>query len=129
MGRRYMGKLQQEALFQKYTTIFTSVFVSQLGYINISLTKSIVMSKKTASVRARMEPELKKETERILNQLGLNTTEAIRIFFKQVKLQRGLPFEMKIPNESTHQAIVDAKAGQKLKEFVTTEELFEDLDI
>lgn len=87
------------------------------------------MSKKTATVRARMEPELKKETERILNQLGLNTTEAIRIFFKQVKLQRGLPFEMKIPNESTHQAIVDAKAGQKLKEFVTTEELFEDLDI
>lgn len=124
-----MGKLQQKALFQKYTTIFTVVIVAHLSYINISLTKSIVMSKKTATVRARMEPELKKETERILNQLGLNTTEAIRIFFKQVKLQRGLPFEMKIPNESTHQAIVDAKAGQKLKEFVTTEELFEDLDI
>ena len=124
-----MGKLQQKVLFQKYTTIFTVVIVAHLSYINISLTKSIVMSKKTATVRARMEPELKKETERILNQLGLNTTEAIRIFFKQVKLQRGLPFEMKIPNESTHQAIVDAKAGQKLKEFVTTEELFEDLDI
>jgi len=124
-----LGKLQQKVLFQKYTTIFTVVIVAHLSYINISLTKSIVMSKKTATVRARMEPELKKETERILNQLGLNTTEAIRIFFKQVKLQRGLPFEMKIPNESTHQAIVDAKAGQKLKEFVTTEELFEDLDI
>lgn len=76
-----------------------------------------------------MEPGLKKETERILDQLGLNTTEAIRIFFKQVKLQRGLPFEMKIPNETTHQAIAEAKAGQKLKEFETTEELFEDLDI
>ena len=87
------------------------------------------MSKKTATVRARMETSLKKETECILDQLGLNTTEAIRIFFKQVKLQRGLPFEMKIPNETTHQAIVDAKAGQKLKEFETTEELFEDLDI
>ena len=87
------------------------------------------MSKKTATVRARMEPGLKKETERILDELGLNTTEAIRIFFKQVKLQRGLPFEMKIPNETTHQAITDAKSGQKLKEFDTTEELFEDLDI
>lgn len=76
-----------------------------------------------------MEPGLKKETERILNQLGLSTTEAIRIFFQQVKLQRGLPFEMKLPNETTHQAIIETKAGQKLKEFDTTEELFEDLDI
>src|SRR5690625_718257 len=89
MGRRLLGKLQQKVLFQKYTTIFTVVIVAHLSYINISLTKSIVMSKKTATVRARMEPELKKETERILNQLGLNTTEAIRIFFKQVKLQIG----------------------------------------
>lgn len=87
------------------------------------------MSKKTATVRARIEPGLKKDTERILDHLGLNTTEAIRIFFTQVKLQRGLPFEMKLPNEMTHQAIVEANAGQKLKEFETTEELFEDLDI
>jgi DNA-damage-inducible protein J len=87
------------------------------------------MSKKSATVRARMEPGLKKEAERILDQLGLNTTEAIRIFFKQVQLQRGLPFEMKLPNETTHQAITDAKEGQELKEFDSTEELFEDLDI
>lgn len=87
------------------------------------------MSKKTATVRARMEPALKKETEQILDQLGLNTTEAIRIFFKQVKLQRGLPFEMKIPNETTQQAITEAKERKDLKEFDTTEELFEDLDI
>jgi len=87
------------------------------------------MSKKTATVRARIEPALKKETERILDQLGLNTTEAIRIFFKQVKLQRGLPFELKIPNETTHQAITEAKERKDLTEFETTEELFEDLDI
>ena len=76
-----------------------------------------------------MEPGLKKETERILDQLGLNTTEAIRIFFKQVKLQRGLPFELKIPNETTQQAITDAKERKDLKEFKTPEEVFEDLDI
>lgn len=76
-----------------------------------------------------MEPGLKKETERILDQLGLNTTEAIRIFFKQVIINRGLPFEMKIPNESTHQAIIDSKEGQNLEKFETVEELFEDLDV
>jgi len=87
------------------------------------------MSNKTATVRARIEPGLKKETERILDQLGLNTTEAIRIFFKQVKLHRGLPFELKIPNETTQQAITEAKERKNLKEFDTFEELFEDLDI
>lgn len=87
------------------------------------------MSNKTATVRARMEPGLKKETERILDQLGLNTTEAIRIFFKQVIINRGLPFEMKIPNESTHQAIIDSKEGQNLEKFETVEELLEDLDV
>ncbi len=76
-----------------------------------------------------MEPDLKKETEDILDELGLNTTEAIRIFFKQVKLQHGLPFEIKIPNETTHQAIAEAKAGKNLKEFDTAKKLFEDLDI
>src|SRR5690625_6679268 len=105
MGRRFLGKLQQKVLFQKYTTIFTVVIVAHLSYINISLTKSIVMYKKTATVRARMEPELKKETERILNQLALNTTEATRISFKQVKLHRILPSTMKIPNQTTHQSI------------------------
>jgi DNA-damage-inducible protein J len=87
------------------------------------------MNKKTATVRARMEPELKQETERILDQLGLNTTEAIRIFFKQVNLQRGLPFEIKIPNETTDNTISEAKEGENMKSFDTAEELFEDLNI
>ena len=87
------------------------------------------MPGKTTTVRARLEPELKKETEDILDELGLNTTEAIRIFFKQVKLQRGLPFEIKIPNETTNKAITEAKAGKNIKEFETADDLFEDLDI
>lgn len=87
------------------------------------------MSSKSATVRARLEPALKKETERILDELGINTTEAIRIFFKQVKLHNGLPFDLKIPNESTHQAIQDANSRKNLKKFESTDDLFEDLDI
>ncbi len=87
------------------------------------------MSKKYTTVRARMEPGLKEETEQILDQLGLNTTEAIRIFFKQVKLQQGLPFEVRLPNEKTHEAITEAKARKNLKQFESTGELFEDLEI
>lgn len=88
-----------------------------------------LMSTKSATVRARLEPKLKKETELIFEELGINTTEAIRIFFTQVKLQRGLPFDLKIPNETTQKTIQDAKSKKDVKSFDSTEELFEDLDI
>jgi len=87
------------------------------------------MSTKTSTVRARLEPDLKRDAERIFDQLGINTTEAIRIFFKQVKLQRGLPFEMKIPNKTTQKAISDAKLRKNVIETESPEKLFEDLDI
>lgn len=87
------------------------------------------MPTKSTTVRARLEPELKQETELIFEELGINTTEAIRIFFKQVKLQRGLPFEMKIPNEITENAILDAKSRKNVSSFESSDELFEDLDI
>ncbi len=76
-----------------------------------------------------MEPDLKRDTELIFEQLGINTTEAIRIFFKQGKLQRGLPFEMKLPNETTQKAISDARSRKNVTETESVEQLFEDLDI
>jgi DNA-damage-inducible protein J len=87
------------------------------------------MSTKTSTVRARLEPGLKRDTELIFEQLGINTTEAIRIFFKQVKLHRGLPFEMKLPNETTKKAISDARSRKDVTEVESPEKLFEDLDI
>jgi len=87
------------------------------------------MSTKTTSVRARLEPKLKEETELIFEQLGLSTTEAIRIFFKQVKLQRGMPFDLKIPNETTQQAIDDVRNRKNLTSSPSTKELFDDLEL
>lgn len=87
------------------------------------------MSSKTTTVRARLEPSLKEETELIFEQLGLSTTEAIRIFFKQVQLQQGLPFDLKIPNETTKKAIAEAQMRNKVKSVGSDQELFEDLDI
>lgn len=87
------------------------------------------MSTKTAIVRVRLEPKLKKETELIFEELGINTTEAIRIFFTQVRLQRRLPFGLKIPNQPTQKTILDAKSKKDIKSFDSAEELFENLDI
>jgi DNA-damage-inducible protein J len=72
---------------------------------------------KTAMIRARMEPDLKSEAEQVLAQVGLTPTEAIRLFYRQVSLQGGLPFEVRIPNAETKAAIAEARSGKKLKTY------------
>ena len=53
---------------------------------------------KTETIRARVEPELKYLAEEVFSELGLSPTEAITLFYTQVTLHRGLPFEVRIPN-------------------------------
>ncbi len=83
---------------------------------------------KTSMINARIEPKLKKEVERILERLGLNTTQAVTLFFRHVKNFRGLPFEVKLPNSTTEQAIDEARTGVKLKRFNSVKELAEELE-
>ena len=52
---------------------------------------------KTTSIFARVEPEIKERAEAVLNKLGIPMSNAINIFLRQVVLQNGLPFEVKIP--------------------------------
>jgi DNA-damage-inducible protein J len=51
-------------------------------------------------IHARMEPTLKQDVESIFRVLGITTTEAVNLFYKQVKMQRGLPFAVEIPDEA-----------------------------
>jgi DNA-damage-inducible protein J len=60
---------------------------------------------KTAVIHARVEPKLKKKAETVFKRLGLSSTDAIRLFYTQVELNNGLPFEVRIPNEETLQAL------------------------
>jgi DNA-damage-inducible protein J len=53
---------------------------------------------KSANLYARIEPEVKEEAERILSTLGIPASNAINIFYKQIILQKGLPFDVKIPS-------------------------------
>ena len=52
---------------------------------------------RTANVFARVEPELKEQAERVLDQLGIPMSNAVGMFLRQIVLQRGIPFEMKLP--------------------------------
>jgi len=84
---------------------------------------------KAAVISARIDPALKHSAEQIFKELGLTTTQAITIFYKQVELQRGLPFSVKIPNETTRQALEDARTRQNLESFNTIDDLLKDLEI
>jgi DNA-damage-inducible protein J len=72
---------------------------------------------KSAMIRARMEPELKRDAEEMLAAVGLSPTEAIRLFYHQVALHRGLPFEVRIPNAATRAAVAQARGRKRLKSF------------
>ncbi len=84
---------------------------------------------KTAMINARTEIELKTEVEEILKTLGMSTAEAINIFFKQVKMRRGLPFPVEIPNEETRATFRESEAGKGLVECKDADELFEKLGV
>lgn len=52
---------------------------------------------RTANIFARVEPEVKEQAEQVLEQLGIPMSNAIGLFLRQVILQRGIPFDMKLP--------------------------------
>ena len=56
------------------------------------------MAAKSANLYARIEPDVKKQAEDILSTLGIPASNAINMFYKQIILHRGLPFEVKIPS-------------------------------
>lgn len=84
---------------------------------------------KTEMIRARVEPDLKKEVETILSELGLSPSTAINLFYRQVKIWRGLPFNVIIPNETTIKTFQDTDAGKNLVRCEDAEDMFNKLGI
>lgn len=81
---------------------------------------------KAAMINTRIEPKLKTQAEAILHKVGLTSAEAVRLFYMQVCLHKGLPFEVKIPNKDTIKAMRDADK-RKTHKAKSVDELFEDL--
>lgn len=82
---------------------------------------------KSTMIHARIEPTLKHDTEIMLQALGLNMTQAITLFLQQVRLNRGLPFEVKLPSIQTKKALdeLNKRDGQT---FSSLDNLFDDLE-
>jgi len=84
---------------------------------------------KTVVIQARINSALRNRTDKIFKEVGLNRSEAIKLFLHQVELHHGLPFELKIPNEKLSRVFRDSDSGKNVDKFNSVEELFEDLDI
>ena len=95
--------------------------VAQLCYIEQSRLEGTNMSR-TATIRARVEPELKRGAEAVFKKMGITSSEAINLFLAQVKLTKGLPFPLRVPNKETRRAINEARARKNLETFNSVSE-------
>ncbi len=84
---------------------------------------------KSATINMRIDEKTKVKAQGILKVLDIPLSEAISMFLRQVVLHRGIPFDVKIPNELTAKTLRDSEEGKGLHKVSGTEELFEELCI
>ena len=68
----------------------------------------------TVMLHVRIPAELKAQAEAVLGELGISASDAIRVYYKQITLRGGLPFDVLIPNEETQESMRAADAGEGL---------------
>ena len=89
---------------------------------------------KTTSMNIRIEPNLKKQVEEILKDLGMNISDAVTIYFKQIVLTDSIPLQIKRPkfNKETLEAIKEAdeimKHPENYKSYNNVYEMIEEID-
>ena len=75
----------------------------------------------------RVEETNYHKAKEILDQMGMSYSQAIGVFNSLVVMNNGLPFEVKIPNKTTENALQELK-NKKGKTFSNVDALFDDLD-
>ena len=83
---------------------------------------------RNATIQARIDEDTKLRAQNILKTLHISMSEAISMYLRQIIFHRGIPFELKIPNELTAKTLRDAEAGKGLHKVSSVDELFEELD-
>ncbi|MGK0291077.1 MAG: DNA-damage-inducible protein J [bacterium] len=83
---------------------------------------------KSATIQARINPEIKREAQKILSQLHISMSEAIAMYLTQITLHKGIPFDIKIPNNLTAKTLKESEEGKNLHKAEDVTNLFKDLD-
>ncbi len=79
---------------------------------------------KSAMIRARTEPAVKRRAEAVIRALGLTPTAAITMFYRQIIRLRGLPFE---PNTTTLTAMRETARGENLIRANSMDDLLDEI--
>ncbi len=80
------------------------------------------MSELTGKIQVRVNQKVKEDTEAIFEKMGISASDAIRLFYHNVLLNQGLPFEVRIPNAETIAAMEDTEVAERF----TSEDEFKD---
>lgn len=80
---------------------------------------------RTAIIQARIDPDVKKKAQKILEKLNISMSEAISLYLTQVTLQRGIPFEIRLPSQTTLAALRDVEERKNLNSANSVDEFFE----
>jgi len=88
-----------------------------------------IFGMKTDVLHTRIAPSLKKQAESVFDQIGISSSDAIRIFFKQVILRKGLPFDVVVPTTTTKRAFEASEAGRELVVCEDANDMFRKLGI
>ena len=83
---------------------------------------------KTAVIQIRVDPAVKQHAQTILKKLNISMSEAISMYLSQITLHNGIPFELKIPNDTTAKTLMDADNGKGLHTVNSVDDLFQELD-
>jgi DNA-damage-inducible protein J len=83
---------------------------------------------KSATITVRLDPQVKQNAETVLKTLGLTTSQAVTLFFTQVSLNKGIPFDVHIPNAATARVIETGLAGNNLHPAANMDDLIAQLE-
>lgn len=83
------------------------------------------MMRQTTSIK--LDVDVKAEAQKVFSELGLTLGEAVNLFLNQVRLNKGLPFEVKIPNRKTKKVLQEAKEGINMEK-TSLDELVDEMD-
>ncbi len=82
----------------------------------------------TATIQVRIDQSTKNKAVKILNTLNIDMSEAIKMYLKQIILNNGIPFSLRIPNKTTAKGMMKTEGGKDLHEVKNINELFEELE-
>ncbi len=82
----------------------------------------------TTMVHVRVDEKTKRKAAKTLEEMGISVSDAVRMLLVRVASEKALPFEVKVPNRTTANALRSVEAG-KGKRLRSTAALFKELGI